>query len=870
MTELVFELGEELTRVTARLCLRRRPEARQDAPLVLDGVDLQLVELRLDDRPISLKDYSIDQEGLVIQRVPDAFMLETVVHIRPQDNTSLEGLYRSGSLFCTQCEAEGFRKITFFPDRPDVLSRFTTTLIADPQLYPVLLSNGNCLQRELQADGRQRATWQDPFAKPSYLFALVAGDLGCVEDHFVTAGGRRVALEIHVEKHNLDRCGHAMEALKKALRWEETTYGLEYDLDHYMIVAVDHFNMGAMENKGLNIFNSRYVLARPDTATDADFQAIEEVIAHECLHNWTGNRVTCRDWFQLSLKEGLTVFRDQQFSADQVSGSLKRIDDVAALRAYQFAEDAGPLAHPVRPDRYEEINNFYTATVYEKGAELVRMLWTLLGGKTFIAGVRHYLCRYDGQAVTVEDFLAALSQKSGIELESFLLWYQQAGTPEVTVSSSYQAAEKTLALTFVQQCPATPGQAVKKPLPIPCRIALFGAAGQPLPLVVGHGGRRPVDWEMVLELTQERQTIIFKDLDQPPVASLFRQFSAPVKVRSDASAESRAFLFTHDTDPFNRWDAGQGLAKDILLRGVRCPPEIESDPQRDLLVRGFASVLEEDSLEPSFAARLLTLPDEDELVQQMAEVDVEGLHNSREQLRREIAQRLQDLLLSTWQACREQGPYRYDPPSVGRRSLKNRCLYYLAVSKSGRWASRVVESYESSDNMTDRLAALSLVAEGEHPQRRQLLEDFYRRSSSDPLVIDKWLAVQARSRRPDTLSVVRELLGHPAYSPRNPNRVRALVGSFSRANLLRFHDGDGGGYRLLGEQILQIDPCNPQLAAYLAGGFSAWRRFDGRRRDLMARQLREISERPRLSRDLREVIGKLLMEDPAAEGSEKA
>ncbi len=855
--ELHFELGEEQTKVTSRLALRRQ-SGLPVGPLILDGVDLRLEQIVLDGRPLADDEYQLDKETLTLHAVPESFVLETKSVIFPQDNTALEGLYRSGSLFCSQCEAEGFRKIAWFPDRPDIMSRYTTTIVADRQRYPVLLSNGNCIERRELADGRHAVTWQDPFAKPCYLFALVAGDLGVVEDRFIAASGRAVTLQIYVEPHNLGKCEHAMHALKKAMRWDEETYGLEYDLDIFMIVAVDDFNMGAMENKGLNIFNSKYVLAHPDTATDADFQAIEEVIAHEYFHNWTGNRVTCRDWFQLSLKEGLTVFRDQHFSADQVSRAVKRIEDVRTLRTYQFAEDAGPLAHAVRPEHYQEINNFYTATVYNKGAELVRMLHTMLGNDPFIRGVRLYLQRHDGQAATVEDFLAAMDQVSNIDLQQFRLWYHQAGTPQVTVSSRYLVEEQALELTFEQHCPATPGQPQKQPLHIPCVLGMLDAAGKPLPVKAAREAAGAVAEERVMHLRKERQTLRFVDLPQAPVVSLFRGFSAPVRMAGDESAEALAFLLGHDSDPFNRWDAGQRLAERIILARVRQPESMPSDGDLPLLSESFAKILQDHTLEPGLAAKLLELPSELYLAQQMQQVDVEGLSAARQQVRSQLAMALATPLLALSKACQDNGPYRSVPEAVGRRSLKNRCLDYLMVAGGEQERDLVSSSYWQATNMTDRLATLMLLTDDNGSDRQQALDHFYAQAKNDPLVLDKWFAVQARCRRPETLQEVRRLMEHRAYQPRNPNRVRSLVGTFSRHNLLRFHAADGSGYVLLREQIISLDAVNPQLAGFLAGGFSSWRRYDEGRRSLMQQQLREIAARPQLSPDLNEVVGKML------------
>lgn len=856
--ELCFELGEEITRVTSRIAFKSQAGISTDQPLVLDGVGLQLVQVKLDAQPLQEAEYACNEESLTIHKVPDSFVLETTVTLRPQDNTALEGLYRSGSMFCTQCEAEGFRKITYFPDRPDVMGYFTTTIIADKQNYPVLLSNGNCIDRTDLADGRHSATWQDPFAKPCYLFALVGGDLGCVEDSFTTCSGREVTLQIYVEKHNLGKCAHAMHALKKAMLWDEETYGLEYDLDIFMIVAVDDFNMGAMENKGLNIFNSKYVLAHPETATDADFQAIEGVIAHEYFHNWTGNRVTCRDWFQLSLKEGLTVFRDQHFSSDQVSRAVKRIEDVCVLRTHQFAEDAGPLAHAVRPEQYQEINNFYTATVYNKGAELVRMLQTMLGPEDFIHGVQNYLKRHDGQAATVEDFLRAMSEISALDLQQFQIWYRQAGTPQVMVTSNFSAAEQKLEITFEQHCPQTPGQPVKQPLHIPCRIGMLDKTGRPLLLQLSDEKSGPGKEEMILHLRQDKETFCFVNLPHPPIVSLFRQLSAPVRLVGEESPKTLAFLLGHDSDPFNRWDAGQKLAERIILQGIKQRGSETAVGELNLLTDAFAAMLQDDSLDPGLAAKLLELPNELYLAQQMQEVDVEGIHNSREQIRKHLATALHDIFKSVFTACLDTGPYTVEPEAVGRRSLKNRCLDYIYALGTEQTCQLARDSYRSATNMTDRIAALALLVGETGSIRQESLDDFFVRASNDLLVLDKWFAVQARSHSPDTLLNIKKLMNHPAYQPHNPNRVRALLGTFSRGNPLCFHALDGSGYELLAAQIMSLDPVNPQVAGFLAGGFSAWRRYDEERKKLMQQQLKKIVSMPKLSRDLAEVVNKML------------
>ncbi len=860
--ELFFDLGEESVQVRSKLSLRRNPASSAPAgTVVLQGQDLVLEELRLDGQPLPPDRYRIEGENLIIEQVPEAFELESRVAIRPQDNTALEGLYKSKEIFCTQCEAEGFRKITFFPDRPDVMTRITTTIAADKKRYPVLLSNGNPSPVLDLGDGRHQVTWRDPHPKPCYLFALVAGPLGCIEDIFVCGSGRKVQLRIYVEPHNLDKCRHAMNSLKKAMRWEEEVYNLEYDLDTYLIVAVDDFNMGAMENKGLNIFNSKYVLARPETATDADYQAIEEVVAHEYFHNWTGNRVTCRDWFQLSLKEGLTVFRDQEFSADQVSRAIKRIHDVRELRTSQFAEDAGPLAHSVRPDDYQEINNFYTATVYNKGAELVRMLHTLAGPERFRQGVRHYLRRHDGQAATVEDFVRAIEEVSGLMLRQFMRWYSQAGTPVVSVTGSYSADQAVYEMTVEQRCPATPGQSRKEPFHIPVMVALFGPDGREMPLKLEGDQAVEAPLERVLQLRQKKERFRFVEVAENPVPSLLRGFSAPVRLIDHLDDRQRAFLLQHDRDPFNRWEAGQQLACRVILDLVAGPTTGESGATLpDGLVEGFRRILLDDGLDKGLAAEILSLPSELFLAEQVEEVDVEGIYRARQAVRRQLAVELKQELMAAWEKNRETGPYDAGPMSVGRRSLKNLCLSYLAAMDEPGTSRLLIDSFREAGNMTDRLAALSLLADCVVCEREAALADFYRQAGGDPLVLDKWFAVQARSKLPDTLERVRSLALHPDFCFHNPNRVRSLFGVFSRANPLRFHGADGEGYAFLGEQVMRIDPANPQLAAWLAGAFSAWRRYDHKRRELMRSQLLRIQSAPNLSRDLSEVVSKALQE----------
>jgi aminopeptidase N len=855
---LHFAIDEQDTRVRARLSVRRNPAAPGgDGVLRLDGEQLELIEIRLDERPLTPPEYELDAEGLSIPGVPERFVLETEVLIHPAANTALEGLYRSGPMLCTQCEAEGFRKITFYPDRPDVMARFHTTLEADKTRYPVLLANGNPVASVELGDGRQRAVWEDPFPKPSYLFALVAGDLRRVQDTFTTASGRTVALNIYVEPQDLDKCDHAMQSLKKAMNWDQDCYGREYDLDVFNIVAVNDFNMGAMENKGLNLFNAKYVLARPDTATDADFQAIEGVIAHEYFHNWTGNRITCRDWFQLSLKEGLTVFRDQEFSADVGSRGVKRIEDVRLLRSHQFAEDGGPMAHPVRPASYIEINNFYTVTVYEKGAEVVRMQRNLLGASDFRKATDLYFERHDGQAVTTDDFVQCMADASGRDLEQFKRWYTQAGTPELAVSSRFDPATRCFELQIDQSCPPTPGQPSKQPFHIPLSLGLLDASGRELPVTLeGEPQRAP--GTRVLELRGERETFRFAGLDAAPVPSLLRGFSAPVKVRYDYRDEDLMFLMANDSDGFNRWDAAQTLAQRVILGLVARGPE---DPEAEVpegFVSAYRAALEGGRDDPALLAEVLGLPGETYLGDQMARVDVDGIHAAREAVRRRIARDLRAELESLVKAGAETKGYRITSRDIGRRALRNRALGYLMAQPDADSLALCLQQYRAGHNMTDVVAALSLLARSGTTEGEAALRDFEGRWREEPLVIDKWFSIQAQVPGPGTLARVHELMGHPSFSLRNPNRVRALIGAFAAGNPVAFHAADGSGYRFHVDRVLEIDPLNPQVASRLLRVMARWQRYDEGRQGLMRGELERVLGASKVSKDLYEIAAKSL------------
>ena len=854
--DLRFDLGEEGVQVTSRLSVERNPEAlERPADITLDGEGLELLSVALDGAPSSADRFTCTGTSLTLHGVPDRFEVETVVRINPAENTALEGLYRSGGLLCTQCEAEGFRRITWYLDRPDVMARFRTTLVADRARYPVLLSNGNLLATERLEGGRHSAIWEDPFPKPSYLFALVAGRLDCRRDSFTTAFGREVELRIYTEAGNIDKCAHAMASLKRAMAWDEARYGREYDLDLYMIVAVNDFNMGAMENKGLNIFNASSVLASPASATDQDFLRIEGIVAHEYFHNWTGNRVTCRDWFQLSLKEGLTVFRDQAFSAETGSRDVKRIEDVRLLRSRQFPEDAGPMAHPVRPDSYIEINNFYTATVYEKGAEVVRMQYNLLGPQAFRRGMDIYFERFDGRAVTTDDFVACMEAASGRDLGQFRRWYTQAGTPMIRASGRYDAAERVFELEVEQSCPPTPGQPEKAPLHIPLAVGLLDPSGREISPRLEGEDESPAGTR-VLEVRGARELFRFVNVHRRPVPSLLRGFSAPVKLSYDYSDDELSFLMIHDTDGFNRWDAAQRLFERVLLRMVE-QPGLEPPP---VCLEAFRTLLESGSGDAALAAELLTLPSESDLGEQMARVDVDGIHAARERFRSAVASSLRATLLRRYEAGGVKEGYALTPEAIGRRRMRNLSLAYLAQPDDETAWSLCDRHYRSADNMTDAMAALFLIASGRSPDREALLAAFYDRWRQDPLVVDKWFAVQAASSRPDTLARVEALTRHPAYDPANPNKVRSLLRVFVVGNPVRFHAADGGGYRLLGDQVRRLDPVNPQLAAGLLRAIAGWRRHDPGRQALMRGEIERVLSSPGISRDLFEVASKILGE----------
>jgi aminopeptidase N len=857
-TELTFQLEETHTLVTSRLSLRRNQTQPDTGTLILNGQELELVSLSLDGGELAVDRYQCDAETLTLSGLQDTHTLDIVTRIFPDKNTALEGLYRSGGMYCTQCEAEGFRRITYYLDRPDVMSVFTTHIIAPADAYPVMLSNGNCLTDEALEHGLRKVTWHDPHPKPAYLFALVAGDLVKHEDRFVTMNGRDVSLQIFVEARNADKTAYALDALKRSMRWDEEVYGREYDLDIFMIVAVDDFNMGAMENKGLNIFNSSCVLANPATATDTAYQRIEAIVAHEYFHNWSGNRVTCRDWFQLSLKEGFTVFRDACFSADMNSAPVKRIEDANLMRTVQFAEDGGPMAHPVQPDSFIEISNFYTVTIYEKGAEVVGMLHKILGADGFRKGSDLYFERHDGQAVTIYDFVCAMEDANKVDLSLFTRWYKQAGTPVVSVFSEYSSAEQTLSLTLKQHSPNTPGQSDKLPLWIPVQLGLIGSDGKDLPVLPEATDGKAVDaiWSedsQVLHLTEAEQTFVFRNLEQAPILSLFRDFSAPVKVEQKQSNDELLFLLQHDNDGFNRWDAGQRL----MLNWMR---EAQADEFElpEAAIDAFAALLADKTLDPAMVAYLLALPSESYMAEFSDVVDPHAIHLGRKRVKMAMAMALSDEFSACYQRLVSTQPYQPKPAQMARRSLKNLALqYWSQATAEGLKAAR--RQFDLADNMTDQMAALTaLVNSGEHELADDCLKDFYQEWKHDNLVVDQWLSVQAGSCELGTLERIEHLLQHESFDWRNPNKIRSVLGAFANQALCFFHQKDAAGYRVLADAVIRLNASNPQMASRLLMPLTKWRRLMPELSEAMRAELERIAAAPDLSRDVYEVVTKAL------------
>lgn len=856
--DLNFVLDEEKTRVISTLSLQKNPESQSlNKQLIFQGEDLELISVAINGAALISSQYQQNNESLSIDDVPQdqPFIVSIENTINPKSNTALEGLYLSSTMLCTQCEAEGFRKITYFLDRPDVMCTFKTTLVGDKDKYPVLLSNGNKVAEGELKNNQHWVTWEDPFKKPCYLFALVAGQLEPLEDTFITMSGREITLQVFVEPDDIDKCDHAIQSLKTSMHWDEETYGREYDLDLYMIVAVGHFNMGAMENKGLNIFNTKFVLARPDTATDMDYEQIEAVIGHEYFHNWTGNRITCRDWFQLSLKEGFTVFRDQEFTADQTSKSVKRIEDVKLLRTRQFAEDAGPLSHPIRPESYIEINNFYTLTVYEKGAEVVRMIRTLVGETGFRKGSDLYFERHDGQAVTCDDFVSAMESANDFDLGQFRQWYSQAGTPTVEATEVFNTDNKTYSLTLKQSNPVLLGQKPKEPLHIPIKLGLLAGNGNSATIKIKN--HAPCD-ELIVDLKDKEQTFVFEGLDKKPIASLLRGFSAPVILKINQSLDDLAFLLSNDSDTFNRWEAGQKMSAQIifsLIEDIQAEGNLQLNP---LLISSFNKILRQLWDDLSYLSLLLSLPEENYLAGQMEVIDVDAIHQAREFVKLTLAQHLKDQFLALYKQYHQDESGKFDAGAIGRRRIKNICLSFLNKLESQESYQLADKQFESATNMTDQIAALSIITNSSNPAKQTSLQNFYQQWQEETLVIDKWFTLQASSSAKDTFSTVQSLMEHPAFELTVPNRVRSLIGAFSQANQLHFHAKNGQGYQFLADQIIALNDINPQVASRMVAALTQWKRFDKDRQALMKTALEKIINTPDISKDVFEVASKSL------------
>ncbi|CCK75710.1 Aminopeptidase N [Oleispira antarctica RB-8] len=856
-THLRFDLFEDYAQVDSRLVMRRNREQHEnvEAPLVLVGKQLELLAIAIDGVRLSDDEYLLEDELLTIHKVSDSFELEISNRIEPQNNTALEGLYKSGGMFCTQCEAEGFRRITYYLDRPDVMSIFTTEVIADKAKYPILLSNGNAIAQGDLENGRHSVSWHDPHRKPCYLFALVAGDLMVKEGSFMTMNGRKVELKIFVEPQNIDKTEYAMDALKRSMKWDEDKYGREYDLDIFMIVAVDDFNMGAMENKGLNIFNSSCVLANPQTATDASYLRIEAIVAHEYFHNWSGNRVTCRDWFQLSLKEGFTVYRDSQFTADMNSAAVKRIEDASIMRTVQFAEDAGPMAHPVQPDSFMEIANFYTVTIYEKGSEIVGMIHKLLGAKGFRKGSDLYFERHDGQAVTINEFVSAMEDANGTSLTQFKRWYKSAGTPVVNVESYYDSAAKTYTLTFNQSC--------DEPFLIPIELGLIGRNGQDInaELAAGLINKRDAYKKGIFQLTEKEQVLVFTDVKEEPVPSLLRDFSAPIKLNYDYSRDQLMFLMQHDSDGFNRWDAGQNLALDVIYEVMQQFSDGTQPKVDGRLITAYFSVLKRDDIDHAMLAKMLLLPSVSYIGETQDVIDILAINQARSYVQSVLAEALAEKLAELYKKLNVQQSYLPEPEQMAQRGLKNAALSYLLKTDHKKYCDLAVTQFENSDNMTDSMAALaSMVNSGYKAQAESALESFYDKWQAEPLVVNQWLAVQAGSAEYGTIENINKLLEHEAFDIKNPNKVRSVIGAFAGQSLINFHALDGSGYQLLADKIILLNQLNPQIASRLVSPLSKWRRYVDSQAQQMKQQLQRIMAQNNLSKDVYEVVSKSLIE----------
>lgn len=855
---LYFDLHDAETIVRSILDIKRNPKAKtKTAPLVLNGEELILRSIAIDGKQLEEKQYQVEDETLIIANVPDQFKLEIEVVIYPEKNTELAGLYQSSGNYCTQCESQGFRRITYFLDRPDVMTRFTTCIAADKDRYPALLSNGNLTETKDLSHDRRWVKWEDPSLKPCYLFALVAGDFDCISDQFTTISKRKVDLKVYVEKGKRDQAVFAMESLKRAMRWDEETFGREYELDIYMIVSVSDFNFGAMENKGLNIFNDRYILAKSQIATDDDFVDIESVIGHEYFHNWSGNRVTVRDWFQITLKEGLTIFRDQSFTADMNSPVVERIGEASVIRTSQFSQDSGPLAHPIRPESYIEINNFYTVTVYNKGAEVIRMIQTIIGKEKFRQGMDLYFARNDGKAVTTDDFVKAMEDASGIDLSQFQLWYSQAGTPTLDVSSHYDAGKKTYTLDVKQFTSATPGQAQKQPFLIPLTIGLLDAFGKDLPLQLqGSNDNRETSKVLLVKNLQEK--FVFENVSEQPVPSLLRNFSAPVKLNYAYADDELVFLMTHDSDGFNRWDAAQKLGVKVMLQLIKDNQAGKALKVPDNYKQAFVSLLQDQKTDRALMAQMLDLPKIDYLIQLMPIADIDSICRVYDFIYLEIAKHCKELLLENYHRYHSTKPYHFDGPAMAARSFKNQCLEYLAELRLPEIFSLCMQQFNAADNMTDTMGVLYALNEVESSEREDVLTRFYETWKAEDLVIDKWFALQASAELPHALLKVKELLHHPAFNYKNPNKVRAVIGSFAHYNYTHFHAKDGSGYEFLADQVLHVGKINPQVAARILEPLTHWQKFDAQRQTLMKEQLQKIVKSPQLSKDVFEIASKSL------------
>lgn len=854
---LRFDLQDKKTLVHADLEIEQNSLCPLADTLILHGEQLKLLTLSMNGELLPADRYTVGEESLIIPVTAKKFNLQTTVEIDPANNTALEGLYFSSGNYCTQCEAEGFRKITYYLDRPDVLAEFFVRIEADSKRYPVLLSNGNKVDQGKLSESRHFVQWHDPFPKPSYLFALVAGDLACQKNSFTTKSGKQVSLEIYTEEHNAHKCEHALASLQKAMRWDEQTYGLEYDLETYMIVAVDDFNMGAMENKGLNIFNSKYVLAIPETATDFDYMGIEAVIAHEYFHNWTGNRVTCRDWFQLSLKEGLTVFRDQEFTSDVTSRPVKRIQDVRSLRTYQFAEDAGPMAHPVRPASFVEINNFYTLTVYEKGAEVVRMYQTLMGKQGFAKGLQNYLQKFDGQAVTTDDFATAMAEANQFELGNFIHWYSQAGTPTLHVQSHWDEAANEYTLSVRQEQATAVNQISVQPVLVPLKMSLLNMQGKAMPLQL-KGHVQEVLESMTLHVREEQQDFVFSGISEPVIPSLLQDFSAPVKLQYDYSNQDYIFLIGNDVDLFNRWEAGQQFAQTWLLAAVEAIQNNQPLPELAGYSQALRSILEGPQLEAAFIAEMLILPSELFLAECIQPVDVDAISQARRALQKIVAQDLEELLFARCQANESISIYDYNADDMGTRRLASVALMYLNLLNKNEYIQFAQQQYQRANNMTDKIAVLEAINDSNLDLRAELMQEFADTWQHEPLVMNKWLSLQARSRREGAVTMVESLLTHPCFSIKNPNNVYALVGGFASANPTAFHAKDGSGYEFLTRRVIQLNAINPQVAARMVKPLIHWKKFDQQRQALMRASLQKILTVAELSKDVYEIVEKSL------------